>query len=1036
MGEVYLAEDTRLRRQVAIKALPPEMASDPERLERFAREAMAVAALNHPNIVTLYGIEEVDGLRFLIMERVEGKTLRESIPPGGVDRKTFFQLAVPLADALAAAHEKGVTHRDLKPANIMVTPEGRVKIVDFGIAKLRQDVAAPEQTLALGQPDPTAVSPTPSLTRAGQVIGTFPYMSPEQLKGRSVDPRSDLFSLGVILYEIATGARPFIGETAADLISSILRDAPPSLTDVRAGELPHGLGQLVNRCLEKDPEQRFQKAQDVRDALASLEDEMRSQEIRANHTDRLSETLLDDSDSWESWDDARPRPSLGQRLRRHPLSLAAAGAVLLLLAALGLYRGFSAGGPFAATSRPGPEPDARRGISPGGSASPGAEAEPGASPGRASLAVLHFSNTRQDEHLAWLVTGLTDMMVTNLSQSPRLRVLSTDRLYEILRDLDQLDTPRLTPEVVRQVAREAAVDWVVKGTFVQVGATLQINIEVEEVGRGGDPFRTVARGEGEESIFTLVDGLSREIREHFAGSPAAAMPELERDVAELTTTSVPAYRLYSEGMNLRWQLKLEEAIPLFEEAVKIDPGFALAHARLVSIFDSLGRAAEAEEAARRAFEGADRLPPAERFYIEGEYYGRRRETYGRAIEAYSQALDLAPDHGWAHYGIAHLYAYLELFDEAIEHYGALLPRARVYPATYHSLANMYAAKGQFEKGAEYVESLVRQQPESWLAHVVYGWHLIQWGKLPEALAAYDRGEALRPGSPFLALGRYRAWRLLGNGPRAEAEARKMLAVDDPYWHWQGAVDLAALRLAEGQGQEAREWLREAIDSHAGGADPLTAAARCRLADLLLATGEPAAALEQAEAARREAPGEWPEWEGLFWSALATEALGRHAEADALAAEVTSRGELLPGHVEERLALHLAGRLALDRGDAQGARRALGEAVALLPPRGIYWQRQRLPDHTPLKAAEAEALARAGDRPGAIRAFRAVSESTLERIWHPVDHVRSFYRLGQLLAEEGDEAGAREAWQHFVDAWGQGDLDRAEVAAARRKLAAP
>ena len=265
MGAVYLAEDTKLSRGVALKFLPPEMAGSHERLQRFEREAKTVAALNHPNIVTIYSVEELDGVPFIAMELVDGKPLGQVIPSGGLPLDQFFDLAVPLADAVSAAHEGGITHRDLKPANIMVTNEGRIKVLDFGLAKLLREPRASE---------PTHLT-TQSLTRDGSALGTVSYMAPEQLKGKTPDQRADIFALGIVLYQMSSGKKPFEGDTSAEVISSILRDAPAPVTDLRL-ELPSHLGRIVNRCLEKNPNRRYQTAGELHTDLGGLKREIDS----------------------------------------------------------------------------------------------------------------------------------------------------------------------------------------------------------------------------------------------------------------------------------------------------------------------------------------------------------------------------------------------------------------------------------------------------------------------------------------------------------------------------------------------------------------------------------------------------------------------------------------------------------------------------------------------------------------------------------------------------------------------------------------
>ena len=269
MGEVYRARDTKLNRQVALKVLPADTAAHPDRLERFQREARAVAALNHPNIVTIHSVEEADGVHFLTLELVEGRTLDKLITPGGLPIETFFKIAIPIADAVASAHERGVVHRDLKPANVMVTADDRVKVLDFGLAKLLEPAA--------GDASETVIAPE-HLTGEGRVLGTVAYMSPEQAEAKPLDHRTDIFSLGVMLFEMATGDRPFKGDTSMSVLSAILRDTPPVVTDVNA-RLPAMLARIIRKALEKPMTRRYQTALDLRNDLEELKRDVDSGQL-------------------------------------------------------------------------------------------------------------------------------------------------------------------------------------------------------------------------------------------------------------------------------------------------------------------------------------------------------------------------------------------------------------------------------------------------------------------------------------------------------------------------------------------------------------------------------------------------------------------------------------------------------------------------------------------------------------------------------------------------------------------------------------
>jgi Tol biopolymer transport system component len=325
MGEVWLAEDGRLKRRVALKVLPAWTAADPERRQRFEREAQAIAALNHPNIVTIFSVETEGDTPFLTMELVEGKPLSALIPVAGMALERILDLATPLADAVAVAHAQGITHRDLKPDNIMVTPDGTVKVLDFGLAKL-QEAPAPEA-------DGETSLPTATLTREGRIMGTAAYMSPEQAEGKAVEPASDVFSLGVILYEMATGRRPFGGETPISTISSILRDDPVPVTEVKT-DLPRHLGRIIRRCLAKDPTRRYVTARGVRNELEILREEV-------------------EAGVGGEFDDAAPAVMPGGPSYRIPFLASAALLVVagLALAWVALGRGAAPAGRSAGTVR-------------------------------------------------------------------------------------------------------------------------------------------------------------------------------------------------------------------------------------------------------------------------------------------------------------------------------------------------------------------------------------------------------------------------------------------------------------------------------------------------------------------------------------------------------------------------------------------------------------------------------------------------------------------------------------------------------------
>ena len=968
MGEVYAAEDTKLGRRIALKILQPDFAGDPLRLERFRREARAVAALNHPNIITIHSVEEDRGIHFLTMELVEGETLRQRLRQGSLPPAEFLELAVPLADAVGAAHERGITHRDLKPENVMVTRDGRVKVLDFGLAQLR------ERAVAV---DSQAVT---YLTEAGTVMGTAAYLSPEQAMGREVDARSDIFSLGIVLFEMATGRHPFAGASAAEIISAILRDKPAPVTE-RNAALPDHLGRIVGRCLEKNPEHRYQSAKDLRNDLRDLGREL-------DATERLGSRRA------EAAPPAAPA--------RRPRWLLPALAVLLALV-LGAGWWLLSHRPEGVRTPP---------------------AGPAGTPDRAAIAVLHFQNLTGDPKLDWLRTGLTEMLVTDLSQSPDLEILSTGRLYQILKKHDALDRALLSFEAMRAVAEEAAAQAVVRGSFARVGERYRLAVTVEDPTDGKIVTSERVEGRGAESLFTLVDQLSAAIRRTYE---IRAQPELPETVAAVTTSSVEAWRHYTEANRLAFESKRREAITLFERAVRSDPTFALAHASLGRLYENVGNTALARHHTQRAIAHAERLPLDQRSEIEGFYYAGRWATKDRAIAAFRQALKLYPDRESLRNNLALLYAERELYPQAIEEYGRLIRQGTTFPGTYTAAANAYAALDRFDEGYRLLSGFAGRAPDNWFVQLGLGWHLTEWGKLDRAAAAFDRAAELRPGELFVDYGRWRLAVLREDWPAAASHAAAMAAADDPFGRWRGAASEARNLLYRGRSDAALARLDGVVAAY-GEPDASSALGRCWKAELLLQKGEPERALAEAELARREGRDEWPELRGIFFAAQAQQALGRPLEARRLQQALAERNAAHPNPVEERQLHLLAGLLALARGEAATAVEALGRAAALLPPKGVEVHWHVYPDHVPIWTALGEAELAAGRPERALAWFQRAAASGSEHLEQPVPYVRSFYFLGSIRQQRGETDEARRSFARFRAFWAAGDLDRDRMTA--------
>ena len=599
-GEVYEARDQRLNRLVALKILHPDVAEDRDLLDRFEREARTVAALTHPNIVTLYGIEETGGVRFLVMERIRGRPLSELIDAGGLPLKRILELAIPIADALDAAHSHGVVHRDLKPGNIMVTDEGRPKILDFGLARVSTPATPPVNS----------ESPTEEMSTRNRVVGTLPYMAPEQLRGERADWRSDLFSFGVILYEMASGRRPFNGATAAELAASILKDEPAPLEQLRA-DLPPAFVKIVRHCLEKDLHQRIQSADDLRYELSDLAEDFRTRPGPAGPT----------------------TASVTSRRRRRSALLAAG---LLVAAALVLtFKPFS----FR---------------------------HAGAAPIR-SLAVLPLKNYSGDVSQDFFADGMTDAIIADLAQIRALKVISRTSA------MHYRDTKKPTPEIARELGVDGIVEGSVVRSGSRVRVTAQLIDARQDRDLWANKYEgemndvltlqgEVARAIAAEIRVRVTPEESQRLNIRQAVNPGAYDAVVKGRLLLEHATTEKEFRAAVDLFR-----RATELDPVFA------PGWAgLAEATWTMAatgfeFVPPGPARDdALRAARRALELDERLPEAHNargvVAWDGEWDLQTAERH------FQKALELRPGYAAAHNLYAQLlFNYTDRFDEAREH---------------------------------------------------------------------------------------------------------------------------------------------------------------------------------------------------------------------------------------------------------------------------------------------------------------------------------------------------------------------------------
>jgi len=961
MGKVYRVLDKELKEEVALKLIRPEIAKDEKTIERFKNELKFARKISHRNIGRMYELMEDKGTHFITMQYVSGQDLRGLIrQTGQLTTGKAISIAKEICEGLIEAHHQGVIHRDLKPSNIIIDRDGNARILDFGIARSVEGKG---------------------ITGAGVMIGTPEYMSPEQVEGKETDQRSDIYSLGVILYEMVTGRVPFEGDTPFTIGVKHKSEAPKDPKELNA-QISEDLSTVILKCLEKDKDKRYQSAQEIRSELVKIEEGIPT-------TERIVP-------------DRKPLTSreITVTFGFKKLFVPALVVVALVFAAVILWR-------FVLTK----------------------EVAPPVPTDRPSLAILYFENNSGDAALNNWRSGLSEMLTTDLSQSKFLHVLSSDRIYSLLEKQDLLEKDKYSTDDLKSVAARGGVNHIIRGSFITAGEKFIINAALMKADTAEVISSIREEGVGEVSITDSLDKITTRIKADLNLSEEQMSSDLDKELAQITTQSPEAFKYYSEGVKLFNQGRYRASIPLIERATGVDPEFAMAYRRLGIAYGNLGLAPKRKEYLEKAMELTDRLSDRERFMIEGSYYFDSEDTFDRAIAAFKKVLELYPDDTTANHNLAIIFESLEQWEKAIPYLEKARKASSEFVGTYTTLASCYRDIGEDDKAKEVLDDYLENFGDSTDIHRELAAHYQHLGEYDLALSEVEKALSIDPTDFWNFDAQATVYKYQEDLKKAENTYWKLMELTEPGAGYVAANGGCSLSLIWGK----YEGAESTLDRGLTGVRMLKvkwveSEWHRKLAYIHSQTGSHEEALKECEEAWESAVQADRSSISLKRSAMHMKGLvqlANHSETEAqkTADELKQFIEAGIHKKSMRLYYHLMGQIELEKGNYSKAIDLIQQALSLTP-----FQRNEL-------FIESLALAfyRSGDVKKAQEQYENLIALTPGGLFYGDIYTKSFYMLGKIYEQQGDTSKAIENYERFLDLWKDADPGMGEVEDARKRL---